>query len=47
MPTIECPWCDGPAAVDAALAKVVCTDCGIAVALAPDPVRPIDLPLAA
>lgn len=47
MPMIECPWCDGLAAVDAAEATVVCADCGIAVAIAPDPIRPIELPLAA
>ncbi len=47
MLMIECPWCDGPAAVEAAQDAVVCADCGIAVAIAPDPVRPIELPLAA
>lgn len=47
MLMIECPWCDGPAAVDAARDAVVCTECGIAVAIAPDPIRPIELPLAA
>ena len=47
MPMTECPWCDGLAAIDAAQDAVVCTDCRIAIAIAPDPVRPIQLPLAA
>lgn len=47
MPIIECPWCDGPAVVDAAQDAVECTDCGVAVAIAPDPVRLTDLAVAA
>lgn len=47
MAIIECPWCDGPAVVDAAQDAVECTDCGIAVAIAADPVRSTELPLAA
>lgn len=45
MSMIECPWCDGSAAVDAARDAVVCPDCGIAVAIAADPIGPMDLPL--
>lgn len=47
MPIIECPWCDGPAVVDAARDEVECLDCGIAVAIARDPVGLTELPIAA
>lgn len=47
MPIIECPWCHGPAVVDEAQDAVECADCGIAVAIAPDPVRSLELPVAA
>ena len=39
MVTFECPWCTEPASVDSELDRVSCAACGIAVELAPDPVR--------
>lgn len=38
MTTIECPWCAGPATVDAALINVACDDCGTTAEIAPDPI---------
>ena len=37
MTTIECPWCDGPAHVDAAMTAVACDGCGIHADLSDDP----------
>jgi len=40
MMHVECPWCDGPATVDAgAGGEFACADCSIRVELAPEPVR--------
>jgi hypothetical protein len=37
---VECPWCDGPAVVDAGTVpgegQVRCEGCGVAVELAPE-----------
>jgi hypothetical protein len=33
---VECPWCDGPAVVDAGAAEVRCEGCAVAVEIAPD-----------
>jgi hypothetical protein len=39
MVTFECPWCAGPATVDAvALDELSCEGCGLEIELAPDPV---------
>jgi hypothetical protein len=44
MVTVECPWCAGPAHLEGSShAVVACEACGIAVEIAPDPVRkPLD-----
>jgi transcription elongation factor Elf1 len=40
MVTIECPWCAEPAHVEGSTqATITCGDCGVAVEIAPDPVR--------
>lgn len=40
MVTIECPWCAEPAHVEGSTqAQVACETCGIAVEIAPDPMR--------
>lgn len=40
MIDVECPWCDGPAVVDAGTspgeAQVRCEGCGVAVDVAPE-----------
>jgi hypothetical protein len=42
MVTLECPWCDGPMALEAEAKDVACEACGVRVELAPDPLpRPI------
>ena len=43
MVTFDCPWCGGPASVDAvALDEFCCEECGLRIELAPDPpVQPI------
>ena len=33
---VECPWCDGPAVVDAGEGQVRCEGCAVSVELAPD-----------
>ena len=39
MVTFECPWCTEPAAVASAdLGELTCGDCGVSVAIAPDPI---------
>lgn len=42
MTTIECPWCAGPASVDAALTSVDCDCCGTTAEIAPDPILTLD-----
>ena len=37
MTTIDCPWCDGPATLDAALTAVTCDGCGVHADVADDP----------
>ena len=37
MTTIDCPWCAGPATVDAALTSVDCDGCGALAEIAADP----------
>ena len=37
MVTLECPWCDGPMALEADAHDVACEACGVRVELAPDP----------
>jgi uncharacterized protein YbaR (Trm112 family) len=36
MLTTDCPWCDGPMAVDATSSEVVCDACNVREAIAPD-----------
>ena len=36
MTHVDCPWCDGPAIVPAAVDAVECPECGISVPLATD-----------
>jgi hypothetical protein len=40
MITIDCPLCDGPATVDAAVTAVACDGCGVTVEVANDPTLP-------
>jgi ribosomal protein S27E len=47
MYTIECPLCEADAAVDTTLTLVSCDRCGSVVEIAPDPVSPASLELAA
>lgn len=42
MVTLDCPWCDGPMALEAEAVDADCEACGVRVELAPDPLpRPI------
>ena len=41
MLTTDCPWCDGPMAVDAASSEVVCEACDVHAAIAPDVPAPL------
>jgi hypothetical protein len=36
MVTVDCPWCDGPMALEADAADAACDACSIRVELAPD-----------
>jgi uncharacterized protein YbaR (Trm112 family) len=36
MLTTDCPWCDGPMAVDATSSEVVCDACDVRAVIAPD-----------
>jgi len=36
MLTTDCPWCDGPMAVDATSSEVVCDACDVHAVIAPD-----------
>ncbi len=36
MVTVDCPWCDGPIALEADAADASCDGCSIRVELAPD-----------
>jgi hypothetical protein len=47
MITIDCPWCDGVAGSDESLTVVACDDCGVSVAVAPDPAPARELDQAA
>ncbi|HYH93663.1 MAG TPA: hypothetical protein VD763_10920 [Candidatus Saccharimonadales bacterium] len=38
MTTIDCPWCTGQLSTDEGLTAVSCTDCGVTVEVAPDPI---------
>jgi hypothetical protein len=40
MDTFDCPFCDGPLVVDAALVEAGCETCGVTALIAPDPERP-------
>jgi hypothetical protein len=40
MITLDCPWCDGPMALEAESDDVACDGCSVRVELAPDP-RPM------
>jgi hypothetical protein len=37
MMDVDCPWCDGPMAVERDRAVVECRECGVVVEFAPDP----------
>ena len=37
MVTLDCPWCDGPMALEAEAGDAACEGCAIRVELAPDP----------
>jgi hypothetical protein len=37
MVTLDCPWCDGPMALEAGAADASCDECSVRVELAPDP----------
>lgn len=37
MVTLDCPWCDGPMALEAGADDVACDGCSVRVELAPDP----------
>jgi hypothetical protein len=39
MVHVECPWCDGPVALDGALEAFECRDCGVDVPFAAEAVR--------
>ena len=40
MVTFECPWCTEPAELEASsMDELACGACGIAVEIAPDPIR--------
>ena len=41
MLTTECPWCDGPMAVDATSSEVVCDACDVHAVIAPDVAAPL------
>jgi hypothetical protein len=41
MLTTDCPWCDGPLAVDATSSEVVCDACDVHEAIAPDAAAPL------
>jgi hypothetical protein len=47
MVTVDCPWCDGPVALEAESAVVRCDACRVAVDLAVDPAGAPDLAAAA
>ncbi len=38
MITLDCPWCDGPMALETGAADAACDGCSVRVELAPDPV---------
>ena len=46
MTTIDCPWCAGPATLDATMTAVSCDGCGVHADVADDP-EPIVLDAAA
>ena len=37
MVTLDCPWCDGPMALEAGADDASCEGCSVSVELAPDP----------
>ena len=40
MVTFECPWCAGPAVVDASnLQELTCGECAVSVEIAPDSIQ--------
>jgi hypothetical protein len=47
MITIDCPFCDGPLAMDEALVTVACDGCGVSIEIAPDPAPALSLEPAA
>jgi hypothetical protein len=38
MVTLDCPWCDGPMALEADAVDASCDGCSVRVEIAPDPV---------
>ncbi len=38
MVTVDCPWCDGPMALEADAVDASCDGCSVRVEIAPDPV---------
>ena len=37
MVTLDCPWCDGPMALETEANDAACEECSVRVELAPDP----------
>jgi hypothetical protein len=37
MVTVDCPWCDGPMALEVDAVDASCEGCSVRVELAPDP----------
>ena len=40
MVTLDCPWCDGPMALETEASDAACDGCSVRVELAPDPIPP-------
>ena len=38
MVTVDCPWCDGPMALEADAVDASCDGCSVRVEIAPDPI---------